>query len=186
MTKKGYRNLKLQKEHVAEFAYRPRKCSRAYRMIVLRKSISVEEGQIRLWDDIRYFFYITNIEDKTPAEVVSFCNQRCNQENLIEQLKNGLNALRMPVGDLVSNWAYMVMASLAWTLKAWFALLAGHYDRRKGLLRMEFRRFLNTIVRMPAQVIRGGRRILLRILGYNEWTETFLDTWAAIRWLKLA
>jgi hypothetical protein len=186
VVEKGYRNMKLQKEHVAEFDYTPVKCGRSYRMVVLRKSISVEKGQIRLWDEVRYFFYITNIKDKAPAEVVFFCNERCNQENLIEQLKNGLNALRMPVGDLVSNWAYMVMASLAWSLKAWFALLARHHDRRDGLLRMEFRRFLNAIVRIPAQVIRGGRRILMRILGYNEWTETFLDTWSAIRRLKLA
>jgi hypothetical protein len=27
------------------------------------------------------------------------------------------------VDDAVSDWAYMVMASLAWTLKAWAALL---------------------------------------------------------------
>jgi hypothetical protein len=76
-----------------------------------------------LCDGIRHFFYITNIEEMSPAEVVFFCNDRCNQENLIEQLKTGLNALRMPVGDLVSNWAYMIMSSLAWTLKAWFAPL---------------------------------------------------------------
>lgn len=183
---KGYRNFTLEKEHVAEFRYQPTKCSRSYRMIVLRKRISVEEGQIRLWEDIRYFFYITNIEEMTPTEVVLFCNERCNQENLIEQLKNGLNALRMPVGDLISNWAYMVMASLAWTLKAWFALLCRNRDRRDRLLRMESRRFLNAIVRIPVQVIRGGHRVLLRILGYNEWTESFLDTWGRIRRLKLA
>lgn len=181
-----YRNFKLQREHVAQFSYRPTKCSRSYRMVVVRKTISVEEGQMRLWNDVRYFFYITNIEDKTACELVRFCNERCNQENLIEQLKNGLNALRMPAGDLVSNWAYMVMASLAWSLKAWFALLVRKTDRRDTLLKMEFRRFLNAIVRMPTQVIRGGRRILLRILGYNEWTETFLKTCAAIRRLNPA
>jgi len=84
---------------------------------VLRKTLSVEEGQITLWDDVRYFFYITNRTDLSASEVVWFCNERCNQENLIEQLKNGVNALRMPVDALVSNWSYMVMASLAWTLK---------------------------------------------------------------------
>ena len=31
-------------------------------------------------------------------------------------------ALQAPVDTLVSNWAYMVMTSLAWNLKAWFAL----------------------------------------------------------------
>ncbi len=38
-----------------------------------------------------------------------------------DQLKHGVHALRMPVSTHVSNGAYMVMASLAWALKAWFA-----------------------------------------------------------------
>jgi hypothetical protein len=186
VVEKQYKNITLQKEHVAEFSYQPSKCNRPYRVIVLRKKLLVERGQILLCDDVRYFFYITNIEEMSPAEVVLFSNERCNQENLIEQLKNGLNALRMPVGDLVSNWAYMVMSSLAWTLKAWFALLVRDRQRRDELLKMEFRRFLNTIVRLPTQIVRGGRRIVFRILGYNDWTRTFLQTYDTIGRLRLA
>jgi hypothetical protein len=35
---------------MAEFSYQPTKCKRSYRVIVLRKSLSVEEGQMRLWE----------------------------------------------------------------------------------------------------------------------------------------
>jgi hypothetical protein len=185
VVEKGYRNIRLQREHVAEFSYRPTKCKRFYRVIVLRKSLSVEKGQIRLWDDVRYFFYITNIPELSAAEVVCFCNARCNQENLIEQLKNGLKALRMPVDTLVSNWSYMVMASLAWTLKAWFALLVRKRKHRDELLRMEFRRFLNGLIRVPVQIISTGRRIVYRILGYNQWVYTFMHTVDRIRQLQL-
>ena len=59
----------------------------------------------------------------SAAEVVFFANDRCDQENVIEQLKNGVNALRMPSDDLLSNWAYMVIAALAWNLKSWYGLL---------------------------------------------------------------
>jgi len=183
---KGYRNLRLEQEDVAEVPYRPARCEGSYRLVVLRKRISVEKGQDFLWEEVRYLFYITNIEEMNPAEVVLFCNGRCNQENLIEQLKNGLNALRMPVGDLVSNWAYMVMASLAWTLKAWFALLVRRTEYRERLLRMDFRQFLNAIVRQPTQIVRTGRRIVFRMLGYNRWTRTFLLTFSTIRQLRLA
>jgi hypothetical protein len=186
VVEKEYENITLEKEHVAEFSYQPSRCKRPYRVVVLRKKLLVEQGQMVLCDDVRYFFYITNIEEMSPAEVVFFCNDRCNQENLIEQLKNGLNALRMPVGDLVSNWAYMIMSSLAWTLKAWFALLVRQAQRRDELLRMQFRTFLNTIVRLPAQIVRGGHRILYRILGYNDWTRTFLETYDRIGQLRLA
>lgn len=181
-----YKNIKLEREHVAEFAYQPTKCKRSYRMVVLRKSLAVKKGQIRLWDDTRYFFYITNIEEKSPSEVVYFCNDRCNQENLIEQLKNGLNAMRMPVGDLTSNWAYMVMCSLAWTLKAWFAFVVRNHDGREKLLRMQFRQFLNAIIKVPVQIISAGRRIIYRVQGYNHWIHTFFRTFDRIRQLQLA
>ena len=181
---RGYRNIHLHAEHVAHFLYQPGKCDREYRVIALRKDLWINERQRPLFQGFRYFFYITNIEELSAAEVVLFCNERCNQENLIEQLKNGLNALRMPVGDLASNWAYMVMASLAWTLKAWFALMARRVDDRMTLLGMEFRRFLNAIVRVPCQIITAGRRILYRILGYNQWTPTFVTTFTRIRRLR--
>ena len=186
VVEKGYRNIRLVREHVSEFSYQPTKCKRPYRVIVLKKSLSVEEGQVRLFDDVRYFFYITNRSDLTAAEVVWLCNERCNQENLIEQLKNGVNALRMPVDSLVANWSYMVMASLAWTLKAWFALLVRRREHRDQLLGMEFRRFLNGLIRIPVQIICAGHRIRYRILGYNQWVHTFMQTFDRVCRLQLA
>jgi hypothetical protein len=180
VVEREYKNIKLVSEDIAEFAYRPGACQQTYRVVVLRKNLSVERGERVLFPDVRYFFYITNLADRPAAEIVFFANDRCNQENLIDQLKNGLNALRMPVGDLVSNWAYMVMASLAWTLKAWFALLVRSGEQREELLRMEFRRFLHALVEVPCQIVRTGRRIVYRLLGYTEWTRTFLRTFERI------
>ena len=182
---RGYKDIHLESEWVAEFGYQPGRCGRGYRVVALKKDLSVREGQQGLFAQTRYFFYITNLQGMSAEQVVYFCNERCNQENLIEQLKNGLNALRMPVGDLVSNWAYMVMAALAWTLKAWFALQARRGTERSELLRMEFRRFLGYLVRVPCQIVKTGRRIVYRILGYNEWTRTFLETFGRIRSLSL-
>ena len=78
---------------------------------------------MRLFEEYRYLFYITNDRKMTAEEVVFSANDRCDQENLIPQLKSGVRALTAPVDDLVSNWAYMVMASLAWSLKASSALI---------------------------------------------------------------
>ena len=102
---RGFKNIRLRGEDVAEFAYRPGACKRDYRVVVVRKNLSEAKGEWVLFDKIRYFFYITNRAD--PADrIVKRANQRCNQENLIEQLKNGVRALKMPVGDRTGNWAY--------------------------------------------------------------------------------
>ena len=88
---KGYKNIRLESERVAEFEYQPGKCKQGYRIVVLEKNLSVERGERVLFDDIRYFFYITTLRDRTAEEVVELANGRCDQENVIEQLKNGVN-----------------------------------------------------------------------------------------------
>ncbi len=180
---RGFKSIHLQDEDIAAFVYRPGKCDRDYRLVVVRKNLSVAKAEDVLLDDIRYFFYITNLTDCSAAAVVFHANGRCNQENLIEQLKNGVHALRTPVGDLVSNWASMVMMSLAWTLKAVFALMARYREDRDVLLRMEFRQFLAVIIWLPCRILRTTRRLVYRILGYNEWTRVFLRTFDRIRGL---
>lgn len=184
--KRAFKNIRLVSEHVAEFSYRPTHCEKDYRVVVLRKNLSIEKGEDVLFPEIKYFFYITSRTDLTVAEVVELANGRCNQENVIEQLKNGVNAMRMPVDNLLSNWAYMVMAALAWNLKAWFAMLVPQRERGTELRKMEFRRFLNYIVRIPCQIIRHGRQLIYRVLNYNVWSTVFFATSEKIRKLKMA
>jgi hypothetical protein len=180
--RRKFKNIRLNSEQVVEFDYQPLSCNQAYRIVAIRKNLSVERGEELLFDDIRYFFYVTNDRDMSPSEVVFSANDRCHQENLIEQLKNGVHALRAPVDNLVSNWAYMVMASLAWTLKAWFALslpetgrwASKHQAEKRTILNMEFKTFLNAFMRVPCQIIQTGRRIVYRLLAWNQWQHVFL------------
>lgn len=177
VVQKGYRNLTLEQEHVAEMDYRPRKSQKTYRMIVLRKRIRVTEGQLRLDDDILYFFYVTNVSKSrlSTADVVHENNARCQQENVIEQLKNGVQATRLPVREFYANWTYLVIAALAWNIKAWAGLLLPEEMGARALLRMEFRRFLSEIVRLPAQILTSGRRLVFRLLEVNRWTTLLLE-----------
>jgi len=176
VVQQGYLNQKLVGEHVSDMTYQPHRCARKYRLVIVRKNISVQKGERVLFDELRYFFYLTNRWDLSVEMIVSLANGRCDQENVIEQLKNGVHAMRMPVDDLVSNWAYMVMAALAWNLKAWYGLLVPDRERGLELVRMEFRRFLHAIILRPCQIVRTGRKIVYRLLGYNGWLKDFFAT----------
>jgi hypothetical protein len=181
---KEFQNQVLTGEDIAEMDYQPGKCQKKYRVVIVRKNLSVKKGESMLFEEVRYFFYITNRKDQAE-KIVGLANGRCDQENVIEQLKNGVNAMRMPVNDLLSNWAYMVMSGLAWNLKAWYGLLVPNRERGSELVRMEFRRFLNAILLLPCQVVRGARRVTYRILGYNEWLKDFFATWERLQGLAL-
>jgi len=185
---RGFRDVQLVDEEVAEMEYRPVACRRAYRLVIVRKNLKVSDPkQARLFDDYRYFFYITNDWESSPAEIVLSANNRSGQENIVAQLAS-LRALHAPVDNLLSNEAYMLMTALAWNLKAWLALWLGRQPAEKPkkrdakkrdakpappgwkerLLGMEFRTFVNYFVRLPAQVVKTGRRIVVRLLGYNQ------------------
>ena len=193
---RGYKNIKLESEQVAEFEHSPGRAQKSYRMIVLRKKLIEERGQLCLGTSVRYFFYVTNDPDLTAEQVVFHANERCNQENLIAQLKGGVNSLKGPLNKFVANWALMVMASLAWTLKAWLALSLEpspeHLDgsgpdvdadsdsdadsdvdansteeERDRILRMDFRTFVRNFMLVPTQILYRGRQLIYRALAWR-------------------
>ena len=187
---RAFENQRLQAEAVAEFNYQPRACAETYRMVVVRKNISVEKGEQLLFDRIVYFFYITNDWVSEPDEIVFSANERCHQENLLAQLLGGVRALTAPVDNLVSNWAYLVMTALAWNLKAWWALLLpeepgrwqGKYRAEKlWVLKIEFKTFVNAFVRIPCQLVRTGRKLLYRLLAWNPYQPIFFRLVSALR-----
>jgi Transposase DDE domain group 1 len=177
-----FENQRLQSEEVAEFTYRPTACKKTYRMVVIRTKIAVEKGQRLLFEKIEYFFYITNDWVSEAEEIVFSANDRCDQENLLAQLHGGVRALRAPVDNLESNWAYMVMTALAWNLKAWWALKLPeqpgrwhekHHAEKRWVLRLEFKTFVNAFVRLPCQIIRTGRKLVYRLLAWNPYQPIF-------------
>jgi hypothetical protein len=177
---RGYLNLRLNYEDVAEFTYRPGKCRRDYRVVVVRKNISRMKGEHALIEEIRYFFYFTTYPatTHTPAQIVELANDRCDQENIHGQLKSGLNALHAPVDDLLSNWAYMLIAALAWNIKSWHAMMMHRNHDRHAFIRMEFKRFLDTVIRIPAMVIVRARAIVVRLVAYTVNLDRFFSAWA--------
>jgi hypothetical protein len=179
---RGFRAIHTLEEMVAEFPYRPVACDRSYRVVVVRKKLAIEKAGVRIGEEYRYFFFITNDREMPADQVVLTAGGRCDQENLIAQLKGGVHALTTPVDNLVSNWAYMVMASLAWSLKAWAALLvpetprhaAEHRAQKRTLLGMEFATFRAAMIEIPCQIVRGGRGLVYRLLSWNPWQGAFL------------
>jgi hypothetical protein len=177
-----FKDIRLVDEWVAEMKYRPLACRHEYRLVIVRKNLEVSEPkQGRLFSDYRYFIYITNDWDSTPTDIVFSANDRCNQENVLAQLRAS-HALRAPLDTLLSNWAYMLIAAQAWNLKAWLALSlpepSGRWREKRAaekarVLRMEFRTFVNTFVRIPCQILTTGRKIVHRLLAWNQWQGVF-------------
>ena len=180
IAERGFVNLKLNHEEVAEFTYRPGRCGRDYRVVVVRKNISRTKGEDVLIDEIRYFFYYTTYtaDTHTAARIVELANDRCDQENIIGQFKSGINALHAPVDDLHSNWAYMLIAALAWNIKSWHAMMMHRKHDRAGFIRMEFKRFLDTVIRIPAMITVRARGIVVRLVAYTVNVDRTFSAWA--------
>jgi hypothetical protein len=184
--RQGYQNIRLVAEHTAEFDYRPLACQKDYRVVVLRKDLVIEKKGQKVEEEVRYFFSISNDRQRSAAEVVYFANDRGNQENLIEQLQNGVKALRLPANTLESNGAYRVSGALAWKGKAWLALWQPKAEQGEALLSMECKKFLAVWLLLPCQVRRSGRPLIFRVLAYNEWVGVLRRGVAVLRRWRLS
>ena len=175
-----YYNQHLCREDVAEFDYCSKACKAPYRIVVLRKLITHERGQKLLHTQCRNLFYISNTS-LTAERVVTHANDRCAQARTIGELKSGVNALRMPLGDLMSNWTYSVIATLAWNMSRWIGLVlpaterwgARHAEEKGRVVAMRFRTFVQRMMPIPAQVLKSGRRLLVRLLDWNPSRNAF-------------
>ena len=176
--RRGYRTLKTTRQWVAEFEY-VMPCVRKiqnhglavhrFRVVVKRQLVEVSEGQDVLFKEYRYRFIITNIPNRQmdAAAVVRFAYRRCDQENTIEQMKNGIQALRMPTGELLSNAAFMMCGQLAWCLRSWLSLLA----LPKETLRYEWDWYRHAFVYVAAKITQSGRQAYVRLAGSHRFVE---------------
>ncbi len=95
----------------------------------------------------------------------------------------------MPLGDLHSNWAYSVIATLAWNLSRWIGLIlpvnarwkTKHADEKRRVVSMRFRTFIQRMMLIPAQVLQTGRRLVVRLLDWNPWRHAFFRALDSVR-----
>lgn len=184
--RRGYMHRERMREYVAEFDYKPEKCKKTYRIVVIKRILKVTKGHLRFKNEIRYFFYITNIRDMSASELVRFSHDRCNHENKIAQLYGGVSALKMPAAEFNANWAYMTICSLAWNFKSWLGQIMPDAARGEETIRMEYKRFMNCLINIPCQIVRTGRTLVYRILNFTLWIETFWKMFRKIKTLRFA
>ena len=73
-----------------------------------------------LFDEYCYRYIVTSLPASVSTrDVVDLTYERCDQENVIEQLGSGLAAWRMPVAEFDGNSAWLEIARLAWNLGKW-------------------------------------------------------------------
>ncbi|MDY6935698.1 MAG: transposase [Spirochaetota bacterium] len=184
--RREYETITQKERYVGEFRYKPVKCKKEYRVIVLKKIVNVTKGQQLLFEDCRYMFYITNIYDKSAKNLLHFIHGRCDHENKIKQLSNGIHALKMPAAEFKANWAYMVICSLAWNLKSWMGLLIPDCVQENKIINCEFKSFQNKLINIPCQILNTGRKIIYRFLNYNSIIKNLLSVFQAVKRLRFS
>lgn len=179
--KRGYTDLQLQRQWVAERPWVHAGEQHVDRM-VFRKQLIHEEvgepGQRDLWERWRYRYIITNLPASwTVEDVIDVTYTRCDQENVIEQLGSGLAMWRLPVAEFHGNAAWLEIARLAWNFGKWIAKLA----LPEEATRWEWKRFRRAFVHVAVQVVDHARRKVVRVLGRNRFTDTLLGAHALLQ-----
>jgi hypothetical protein len=168
---RGFRTLRTVKQWVSEIDYQPHGLDSAYRMIVRRVLIEQTDGQGTLFKHFRYRLVLTNLpRSYTPRQIIDLTYQRCDQENVIEQLGQGIAGWRMPVAEFMGNSAWLEIARLAWNLGKWIAQIALPSE----VVRWEWKRFRRHFVYIAAKVLKTGRRLVVRLAGSHRFLPDIL------------
>jgi hypothetical protein len=155
---RGYTNLQLVRQWVAEIPWTPPGSTKTYRMI-LRRQLIEESDQEHLFDFYRYRYVVTNLPTSWSAEeVIDATYQRCDQENVIEQMGSGVALWRMPVAEFEGNSAWLEIGRLAWNLGKWIAQLALPTE----VVRWEWKRYRQAFVYLAVEVVHRSRQRWLR------------------------
>ncbi len=174
---RGKHDLRLERQWIAELPYRPHRSEKTYRLVIRRQRIE-EYHQGELFELWRYRYVLTNLPRSTSTqEAIDLTYQRCDQENVIEQLQHGIAGMRMPTGGLLSNAAFLTCARLAHNLKAWLAQLA----LPRETMRWEWKRFRHAFVYVAARVLRQSRQIQVRIASSQRTAATILQAHARLQ-----
>jgi hypothetical protein len=166
---RGYKNLQLAKQHVAET-----EGPDGSRLIVRRQLLDIDQGkgeQREMWQEQRYRYVVTNLpRDWSIEDVLDATYMRCEQENVIAGLGSGIAAWRMPVAEMRGNAAWLEIARLAWNLGKWVAHLALPDEAS----RWEWKRFRRAFVDFAVQVVHRARQTWVRVLGYHPFAAQII------------
>ncbi|MEN8185135.1 MAG: IS1380 family transposase [Myxococcota bacterium] len=167
---RGYTELALQKQWVAEIPWRPAGATKTYRM-VLRRQLIEQSDQETLFEIYRYRYVVTDLPASWSAEeVIDTTYQRCDQENVIEQMGSGVAVWRMPVAEFDGNSAWLEIGRLAWNLGKWIAQLALPAE----VVRWEWKRYRKAFVYVATEVVHRSRQCGLRMSPAHRFLDTLI------------
>ncbi len=163
----------------AEFRYCPQGWPGPRRFVVIRRSVPEEpSAQLHLFQmgGYSYQLLVTNLS-LTPLNLWRFYNQRARAELIIREWKDAYALGKIPTQDFTANEAFFQIVLLAYNLLNWFQrLCAPVHLQRATLPRLRQRLFV-----VPAQVVRPGNVLTLRLAPGYAFAADFLDTLRRIR-----
>lgn len=179
--KKSAENID-DEEYASEFSYTPTKCRNQYRIIVVRQLKELITSGLFQYFYYQYRFAITNLKESESStiECLDLIRKRANHENKIEQLESGVFALNMPTKEFYANQAYMMICAMAWNMKSYIGMLCPDKSLGEKIISMEFRKFKLYFINIQTQIIKQGRYIVYRLLGFNQYIENLILTFERI------
>jgi hypothetical protein len=139
-----------------ELRYQPHGWSRAYRLLVKRTPWFEKEQ--RVLGEYFYTAAITNLAG-AGSSLMRYHLARGGMENCIEEFKHGLGAAHLPSQNFHANWAWLLIAALAYNLAQAFKLLLLKTEQQADQLKKLRLHWFN----VAARWIRTGRRWILAL-----------------------
>jgi len=149
-----------------ELRYQPQNWSRPYRLLV--KRTPWYEKEQRVIGEHFHTAVVTNLVG-AGCSLIRYHLGRGGMENYIEEFKNGIGARHLPSQRFLANWAWLLIAALAYNLAQAFKLLLLPKAQRADQLKKLRLHWFN----IAGRWIRTGRRWILSLARGSETVLAF-------------
>jgi hypothetical protein len=141
---------------------------KARRFVFIRETIELKSNEPCLFypDLYDYEVIVTNMEDLPPEEVWRWYNKRCNVENKIDELKQGLAVDQTSQHEMIRNAAFIWIKALAYNLLNWFKSALMPQEHRHH----EVPTLRRVLINIPGNIVGSDRYRHIR-LAPNAWLE---------------
>jgi len=168
------------KEEVAEFLHTMQDTDHAFRMIVVKKTVTpvlhgieqfLSEEELLSHASERYSVIATNDLKMSAEEIVYFYRQRGDtSENRIKELKNGFNLKYLPTSHFQANDLYFHIGTLAYNLFMLFKRILHTSWQKHTIQTIRYK-----LYHIAGKVITHARQTILKV------NQQFVETFNAIR-----
>lgn len=146
------------------FTYGKDEQKKTYRLVIMREDVGDKQYDLITGDTMKYRCILTNDRESTCKNIITYYNQRGNEERAIDILNNDFGWSKMPFSFLEENTVFLMVMMICKNIYTW---LIAKYSKVFNGLKANYRikKFIFRFITVPVKWVKRGRQNIMNVFS---------------------